>query len=208
MSEFALPEGLPAPAATPDGLDSAYWQGTRRHELWVQRCNDCGAHQWGPEWICHRCLSFDVGWAQVSGRGRIYSWERVWHPVHPALKDHGPYIVALVELPDAENVRVIGNLLGDPEQPVKLLQQLAARVHIGSRPFDRFLPPVLLDPIGVVPAGLGPVLRPVRCHHRDQGDHSRGGRGQHRLSLRKTLPPAIKDRRRICQNGLSLPMPP
>ena len=29
------------------------------------------------------------------------SWERAWHPVHPALKDHGPYIVVLVELPDA-----------------------------------------------------------------------------------------------------------
>ena len=38
------------------------------------------------------------------------------NPVHPALKDAGPYIAVLVELPDADNVRMIGNLLGDPKR--------------------------------------------------------------------------------------------
>ena len=52
----------------------------------------------------------------MSGRGRIFSWERIWNPVHPALKNGCPYIVVLVELPDADNVRMIGNLLGDPKQ--------------------------------------------------------------------------------------------
>ena len=48
------------------------------------------------------------------------SYERVWHPVHPALKEQGPYIVVLVEIPKAGNVRLIGNLLGDPEQTVAI----------------------------------------------------------------------------------------
>ncbi len=120
MSASYLSPGLPAPVPSPDGLDAPYWEGTRAHELRIQRCDECGAFQWGPEWICHRCLSFQVGWATVSGRGRIYSWERVWHPVHPALAEQGPYLVGLVELPDADGVRVIGNLLGDPEQPVEI----------------------------------------------------------------------------------------
>jgi uncharacterized OB-fold protein len=55
---------------------------------------------------------------RVEGRGTIYSWERAWHPVHPALKDHGPYIVVLVELP--EGIRMLGNLLGDPRQVVTI----------------------------------------------------------------------------------------
>ena len=38
------------------------------------------------------CLSFDVGWERVDGSGQIYSWERVWHPVHPALTEAGPYM--------------------------------------------------------------------------------------------------------------------
>jgi uncharacterized OB-fold protein len=40
--------------------------------------------------------------------------------VHPALKDAGPYVVVLVELPHAGGVRMIGNLLGDPRQPVRI----------------------------------------------------------------------------------------
>ena len=115
-----LPEGLPRPVPEPDGLSAPYWDGTRRGELRVQRCRPCRAWQWGPEWICHACLSFDVGWETVAGRGTVYSWERVWHPVHPALEDVGPYVVVLVELPHAGNIRMLGNLLGDPQQDVRI----------------------------------------------------------------------------------------
>lgn len=114
-----LPTGLPAPSPTADGLDREFWEAARRHELVVQQCNRCQGFQFGPEWICHRCHSTELGWHRVSGRGRIYSYERVWHPVHPALKDACPYIVVLVELPDAGGVRMVGNLLGDPRQEVK-----------------------------------------------------------------------------------------
>jgi uncharacterized OB-fold protein len=31
---------------------------------------------------------------------------------------HGPYIAVLVELPHADGVRMVGNLLGDPTQEV------------------------------------------------------------------------------------------
>ena len=61
-----------------------------------------------------------VGWARVDSHGTIYSWERVWHPVHPALKAHGPYLVVLVELPHADGIRMLGNLLGDPRQAVTI----------------------------------------------------------------------------------------
>lgn len=115
-----LPPGLPAPVPEPDGLDAPYWAGTRRGELLVQRCERCRAWQWGPEWICHACLSSEVGWTRVEPRGTIYSWERAWHPVHPALKEHGPYIVVLVELPHADGLRMLGNLLGDPRQRVTI----------------------------------------------------------------------------------------
>ncbi|MBV1930531.1 MAG: OB-fold domain-containing protein [Porticoccaceae bacterium] len=113
-----LPEGLPSPMPSRDGLDTVYWQGLEENKLMIQRCNGCQNWQWGPEWICHACHSFDLGWAEVKGEGVIYSWERAWHPVHPALQEHGPYIVVLVELPEAGNIRMVGNLLGDPEQDI------------------------------------------------------------------------------------------
>ena len=115
-----LPAGLAIPVAEADGLSAPYWQGLREEVIRVQKCGGCGALQWGPEWICHRCHCFELGWTEVQGRGRIYSWERSWHPVHPALKDHGPYIVVLVELTGTEGLRMIGNLLGDPRQDVRV----------------------------------------------------------------------------------------
>jgi len=121
-----LPTGLPLPVAAGDGLDTEFWEGAKRHELFVQKCNACGGFQFGPEWICYQCHSFDLGWQQVSGKGRIYSWERVWHPVHPALKDACPYMVVLVELPDAGNVRMVGNLLGNPEDDVEIGSEVEA----------------------------------------------------------------------------------
>jgi uncharacterized OB-fold protein len=104
----------------PDGLDAAFWEGAKQHKLLVQRCNACGTFQFGPEWICHRCRLGDLGWHECAGRGKVYAFERVWHPVHRALKERGPYLIALVELPDAGNVRMVGNLLGDPHQDVKI----------------------------------------------------------------------------------------
>jgi uncharacterized OB-fold protein len=120
VSHYYLPEGLPAPSSAPDGLSEPYWQGTRQNKLIIQKCRGCGVWQWGPEWICHRCHSFDIAWEEIKGRGRIYSYERPHHPVHSALTGHGPYIAVLVELPDFGNIRMIGNLVGDPRQDVPI----------------------------------------------------------------------------------------
>ena len=135
-----LPQGLPAPVPENDGLDKPYWEGTRQGVLKVQRCKACKTWQWGPEWICHKCLSFDLDWVDVQGKGRIYSWERSWHPVHPALKGHGAYIAVLVELPAAGNVRMLGNLLGDPQQTVAI----GSEVEAVFEPHDDAKPPFTL----------------------------------------------------------------
>ncbi len=118
----AVPRPLPRPTPETEG----FWAAARRHELVVQRCNACRGYQFGPEWICFRCRAMDLDWEQVEPRGRIYSWERVWHPVHPALKDACPYVVVLVELHQAGNVRMVGNLLGDPMQPIAIGAEVEA----------------------------------------------------------------------------------
>ena len=120
MSDFYLPEGMPTPSSGPDGLSAPYWEATREKKLRIQKCNGCGAWQWGPEWICHRCHSFDLAWQDILGRGRIYSYQRPHHPVHAALNGRGPYIAVLVELPDYGNIRMVGNLLGDSSQTVTI----------------------------------------------------------------------------------------
>ena len=123
MSDYYLNPGLAQPAATP--LDEPYWSGLRENILRAQRCTACGKWQWGPEWICHHCLSDAVEFEELPATGNIYSYERVWHPVHPALAEQGPYIVVLVELPHADNIRMVGNLVGDPHQQVTIGAQVA-----------------------------------------------------------------------------------
>ena len=71
--------------------------------------------------------------ADAAPRGVIYSYERVWHPVHPALKDQGPYLVVLVELPQADGVRLVGNLLGDPRAQVDDRRERDRRIRTPRR---------------------------------------------------------------------------
>ena len=120
MSKYYLPEGLPAPVPENDDLSKPYWEGLKAEKLMVQKCNGCGQHQFGPEWICHNCNSFDLDWVEVQGKGKIYSWERAWHPVHPALREACPYVVVLVEFPEADGIRMLGNRVGDAMQPIEI----------------------------------------------------------------------------------------
>ncbi len=81
-----LSPGLPAPVAARDGLDAPFWDGLANDKLLLQRCQSCERWQWGAEWVCHRCRSFDLTFEETEATGIIYSHQRVWHPVHPALK--------------------------------------------------------------------------------------------------------------------------
>jgi uncharacterized OB-fold protein len=120
MSEAYLPPGLPIPVPERNGLSAPYWRGLADGVLKVQRNPRTGAFQWPPQWIAYDDQGFDLDWVEVAPRGVIYSWTRVWHPVHPALRDGCPYIVVVVELPEAGSVRMLGNLLGDPRQDVPI----------------------------------------------------------------------------------------
>ncbi|OPY97539.1 DNA-binding protein [Bradyrhizobium sacchari] len=111
---------MPIPVPENDGLSAPYWAGLQQDRLLVQRCPRCTTWQFGPEWLCHHCHSFDIEWTEVEPRGRIFSWERVWSPSHDALRRHGPYLAVLIELPHAGHVRMVGNLLGDPLQTVTI----------------------------------------------------------------------------------------
>lgn len=126
MSRHYLPPGLPTPIAEPRALYGPYWEGVRNETLKVQRNPATGLHQWPPQWIAYDTRTFDLEWVEVAPKGLIYSWTRVWHPVHPALQEAGPYIIVVVELPHASGVRMLGNLLGDPRQEVVIGAEVEA----------------------------------------------------------------------------------
>jgi uncharacterized OB-fold protein len=119
-NDFVLPDEILPVTSTPDDLDAPFWEGTRAHELRIQRCRECRRFQWGPELLCHRCHAFELDFAAVRPFGTIYSWHRTWQPGHPALAAAAPYVVLLVELDDAPEVRLIGNWVGDQMTPIRI----------------------------------------------------------------------------------------
>lgn len=128
MSEGPVPE--PTPETRP------FWEGTAVGELRVQRCNVCEKFYFYPRPYCPTCLSEDVEWRVVSGRGSLASYNINYRPM-PMFKTDQPQVIALVELD--EGVRLMSNIVGVEPVPEKL--PLGLRLKVGFEPRgDQFLP--------------------------------------------------------------------
>jgi uncharacterized protein len=94
MSEYTKP----LPRLTK--LNRPFFEGANAGELRLQRCAACG-HQWfPPSSNCPRCLSTDISWTPVSGRGRVWSWIVMHQRYFPSFQDDLPYNVAFIQLED------------------------------------------------------------------------------------------------------------
>lgn len=85
-----------------------FWQAAHDHRLVVQSCRTCGRLQHPPEPICPACHGAEVSFAEMTGRGTLYSFTVVHHSVHPVTAGAIPYVIALVEL--EEGPRLLSNL--------------------------------------------------------------------------------------------------
>ena len=117
-----LPDELPLPDT--EEIDTKeWWAAAARQELVVQQCSSCNTFRHPPAPICFSCHSFESKLVPVSGKGEVISYILPHHPVHPALRDHPPYNVVVVELADAD-VRMVGNLIDTPIEQVKVGQKV------------------------------------------------------------------------------------
>lgn len=99
-----------------DESNRPYWEATKRHELFLQKCRDCGHYRHPPGETCPSCLSAELDWVKVNGRGTVYTWT-VFHQVyHPAFEKDVPYAVVAVEL--EEGPRLLANLVDCPVETI------------------------------------------------------------------------------------------
>ena len=106
-TEASAPRPLrPRPAITQD--NSFFFEGTKQHNLLIQKCTACGTLRHPPRPSCAKCRSFDWQPIEASGRGTIYSFVVNHYPQVPAF-DY-PLVVALIEL--EEGTRLIANVSG------------------------------------------------------------------------------------------------
>lgn len=97
-----------------------FWSALDEGRLETTRCEACGARSFPPKPICPHCWGTSVGWAPLSGRGRLYS-RTVVHAAPAAFRDEVPYAIGIVDLD--EGLRLATRLVGDPAigDPVEIV---------------------------------------------------------------------------------------
>lgn len=103
---------LPLARITPDRITAPFWEACRRRELRFQRCAACGRFRHPPLAGCPGCGSGVASWEAVRGTGTVFSYTVVHHAAVPALAPELPYVVLVIEFPDAPGVRLVSNLRG------------------------------------------------------------------------------------------------
>ena len=92
----------------------------------IQFCEDCNHAQHPPDDICYACHGTNLVFAPCPGSGRIESSAVVHHPIHPTLKAHVPYVIAIVSVDGAPGCSVQGNIVGCEPTAVKIGQKVRA----------------------------------------------------------------------------------
>jgi uncharacterized OB-fold protein len=110
------------PLPVPDSESAPYWDGLRARKLMLQRCASTGEHLFPPVTFCPGTLERPE-WVEASGRGTVFSWIVVRHPVpRDIYADQVPYVVALVTL--EEGCRMAANIVGCAPEDVTANMQL------------------------------------------------------------------------------------
>jgi uncharacterized OB-fold protein len=113
-----MPGDYTKPLPVPSELSRPYWDGLKEGRLCLQRCRACGEHVFYPRPHCPACLSTELDWVEMSGRGKVYSYTVVRRAMNPAFADDVPYVYAIVELD--EGPRVMTNVVNCPPEDVRV----------------------------------------------------------------------------------------
>jgi uncharacterized protein len=112
------PTDLPKPRPVPTAVTQPYWDALRDERVTLQHCADCGAWVHYPRARCPRCLSADLRWEEVTGRGTVFTFTVTRQATAPAFADDVPQLIAIVELD--EGVHVTSTIVDDLPDAVRI----------------------------------------------------------------------------------------
>ena len=96
------------------GADEPYWAGLEEGKFLLPRCAGCKQWIWPAHFRCGDCGSWTVDWVEMAPTGTVYTWTRN-HSVSDVIKERAvmlPYVTMLVEIPQANGIRIPGVLSG------------------------------------------------------------------------------------------------
>lgn len=102
------PRAKPIPLA--DELSAPFWAGARRNHLVIQRCGACAYYNFPARAVCDVCLSPELAFEPVSGRGTIYSFTIMHQKDVAGFEQDWPFINVVVELNEQPMLLMVGNL--------------------------------------------------------------------------------------------------
>ena len=90
------------------------------------RCKECGLFFFPPRADCHQCLSSDMDWVEVSGKGKLVTYSKLeFAPI--GFGDDLPYAIAVVDYGD---YKVFGRISGDvPEGDIKVGMEMTTKAN-------------------------------------------------------------------------------
>ena len=97
------------PVPFPDLETERFWAAARNHRLTLPKCQECGFIVFPPKSRCPRCLSTNVEWTDMSGRGTVYTFSIMRDTFMRGYDP--PYVVAEVELEEQPGLRLTSNIL-------------------------------------------------------------------------------------------------
>ena len=100
------------PLPQPDRETAFYWEASRNHKLAILRCQRCSRYVHYPRAECPGCHSVDLAPTIVSGQGRIHSYTVTHYVPARGFEDAVPFVVALVELAEQPDLRILVNVCG------------------------------------------------------------------------------------------------
>lgn len=92
------------PLPVPTETSAPFWEGLRDEVLRIQRCDACSAWVYYPRSHCPVCLSPDLAWREVSGRGRLHSFTIAHQPTAPHFAELVPQLLGIVALEEGPHL--------------------------------------------------------------------------------------------------------
>ena len=132
------------PIPVPTEWTKPFWDAAKAGVLKLQRCRSCRRFQHPPYATCTNCVSTDLAFEPVSGKGAIYAYTIMYHTGDKRFAPAVPYASIIVELDDAPGALMAGNLLDAEYTEAKV----GRRVEVTFQPLndDITLPQFKLAP--------------------------------------------------------------
>ena len=78
--------------------------------------------------VGYGCQGTNLAFQACPGTGKVESFARVHHPLHPALKDKVPYVIAIISVDGAPGCNVQGNVVNCSSDSVQIGQKVLRRL--------------------------------------------------------------------------------